>query len=58
MPETIKTALTEQYLTLNPAQLRRDILNLSDRLLELTRAKGRPTRAAPPHGTPYAGIYP
>ena len=40
----IKTALTEQYQTLNPAQLRRDLLDLSDHLLDLVRAKGRSTR--------------
>ena len=44
VPAAIKTALTEQYQTLNPAQLRRDVLALSDDLLELVRAKGRPTR--------------
>jgi len=48
VPEQIKTALTEQYQGLNPAQLRRDILTLSDRLLELVRSKGRPTRLPVP----------
>ena len=45
-----KTALTRQYRTLNPAQIRRDLLDLQDQLLDLVRAKGRPTRlpVAPP----------
>jgi hypothetical protein len=40
----IKAALTAQYPKLNPAQLRRDILALSDQLLELARAKHQPAR--------------
>lgn len=39
-----KTALTRQYQRLNPAQLRRDQLDLQDRLLDLVRAKHHPTR--------------
>ncbi|MGH3096443.1 MAG: DDE-type integrase/transposase/recombinase [Streptosporangiales bacterium] len=39
-----KTALTRQYRTLNPAQIRRDILDLSNRLLQLVKAKHQPTR--------------
>lgn len=40
----IKAALTAQYRQLNPAQLRRDILALSDQLLDLVRAKRQPAR--------------
>lgn len=40
----IKDTLTRQYRGLNPAQLRRDILALNDRLLELAKAKHPPTR--------------
>jgi len=43
--DDVKTALTRQYRELNPAQLRRDILALSDQLLELTRTKRRMTPA-------------
>lgn len=39
-----KTTLTRQYRTLNPAQLRRDQLDLQDQLLDLVRAKHQPTR--------------
>lgn len=39
-----KTALTRQYRALNPAQLRRDQLDLQDQLLDLIRAKHQPTR--------------
>lgn len=39
-----KTTLTRQYRTLNPAQLRRDLLDLQDQLLDLVRAKHQPTR--------------
>lgn len=42
--KTIKTGLGRQYRDLNPAQLRRDILTLTDRLLELVKAKHQPTR--------------
>jgi len=40
----IKTTLTRQYRGLNPAQIRRDILALNDRLLELVKAKHQPTQ--------------
>ena len=48
-----KTALARQYRTLNPAQLRRDLLDLQDQLLDLVRAKHRPTRlpVTPPTAT-------
>lgn len=48
-----KAALTRQYQTLNPAQLRRDLLALQDQLLDLVRAKHQPTRlpVAPPPTT-------
>lgn len=39
-----KTALRRQYRKLNPAQLRRDQLDLQDQLLDLVRAKHQPTR--------------
>lgn len=40
--EKIKTGLSGQYRDLNPAQLRRDILGLSDQILELVKAKHQP----------------
>ena len=40
----IKTTLTRQYRSLNPAQIRRDILALNDQLLELVKAKHQPTQ--------------
>lgn len=48
----IKTELTRQYRDLNPAQLRRDILDLSQQLLELVKAKHQPTQlpVTPPPG--------
>jgi hypothetical protein len=36
--------LTRQYRQLNPAQLRRDILDLNDQLLQLVWAKHQPSR--------------
>jgi hypothetical protein len=49
IPKKIKTVLTRQYRGLNPAQVRRDILALSDQLLKLVQAK-QPARLpdAPP----------
>lgn len=44
IPKKIKNGLTRQYLQLNPAQLRRNILALSARLLELVTAKHQPNR--------------
>jgi hypothetical protein len=44
VPKKIKIGLARQYTTLNPAQLRRDILTLSDRLLKVTRTKHQPAR--------------
>lgn len=44
IPQTVKDELTRQYRSLNPAQLRRDITALSDRLLDLVKAKHQPTR--------------
>ncbi len=41
VPEAVKAGLASQYATLNPAQLRREILALSGRLLELVRDKPR-----------------
>jgi hypothetical protein len=45
----IKTGLTRRYRTFNPAQIRRDIIALNDRMLVLVTAK-QPTRipVAPP----------
>ena len=40
----IKTTLTRQYRSLNPAQIRRDILDLNNQLLELVKNKHRPSR--------------
>jgi hypothetical protein len=40
----IKTTLTRQYRSLNPAQIRRDILDLNNELLELVKNKHRPSR--------------
>lgn len=53
VPKTAKTALTRQYNTLNPAQIRRDLLDLQDQLLALVKAKHQPTRlpATPPSPT-------
>jgi hypothetical protein len=39
-----KTALTRQYKGLNPAQIRRDLLDLQDELLELVKDKNPRTR--------------
>jgi hypothetical protein len=39
----VKNELTRQYRTLNPAQVRRDLIALSDQLLELVKAKHQPT---------------
>ena len=39
-----KQALTRQYTTLNPAQIRRDLLDLQDKLLKLVKAKHQPTK--------------
>ncbi|MBK5249322.1 MAG: transposase family protein [Actinomycetales bacterium] len=39
-----KTALTRLYTRLNPAQLRRDILDLQDEILATVRAKHQPAR--------------
>jgi len=48
-----KTALTWQYQGLNPAQIRRDMLDFPDQLLNLVRAKHPPTRlpVKPPTAT-------
>lgn len=47
-----KAALTRQYKQLNPAQLRRDILDLQDELLATVRAKHQPVRRLPVDPTP------
>ncbi len=48
-----KTALTRQYKHLNPAQIRRDLLDLQDQLLKLVKAKHQPTKlpVKPPAAT-------
>lgn len=48
-----KAALTRQYKTLNPAQIRRDLLDLGDQLLSLVKAKHQPTKlpVKPPPAT-------
>lgn len=48
-----KIALTRQYKTLNPAQIRRELLDLHDQLLALVKAKHKPTRlpVKPPPAT-------
>jgi len=48
-----KTALTRQYQSLNPAQIRRDLLNLQNQLLDLAKAKHAPSRlpVKPPAST-------
>lgn len=40
----IKTALEAQYDQLNPAQLRRDLNALTDKLLKINQAKHEPAR--------------
>jgi hypothetical protein len=40
----IKATLTRQYRSLNPAQIRRDILALNDQLLDLVKAKHQPSQ--------------
>jgi hypothetical protein len=45
--QRIKNRLTAQYRKLNPAQLRRDILTLSEQLLDLVKAKHQPTWTGP-----------
>jgi len=44
----VKQALTAQYRQLNPAQLRRDLLALNERLLILVKAKHQPSRLPVP----------
>lgn len=51
VPKTAKTALSRQYEALNPAQLRRDILNLTEKLLEVVEAKNRRTQLPVPDPT-------
>lgn len=46
-----KTALTRQYKTLNPAQIRRDLLDLQDELLDLVRGKQPRTKLRPSRPT-------
>ena len=40
----VKTALTREYESLNPAQIRCDLLDLQDQLLDLVKAKYQPTK--------------
>jgi hypothetical protein len=56
--QSVKDDLTRQYRSLNPAQLRRDITALSDRLLDLVKSKHQPTRlpiAEPNHSRAKSG---
>ena len=46
-----KTALTRTFKSLNPAQLRRDLLDLQDQLLDLVRGKQPRTRLRPARPT-------
>jgi hypothetical protein len=41
VPRTVKQKLTEQYLTLNPARLRRDMSALQQKLFKLVASKSR-----------------
>jgi hypothetical protein len=50
--QKIKDGLTRQYAQLNPAQLRRDILTLSNRLLKTTTATHQPRRQQVQPSTP------
>lgn len=51
VPGKIKDGLARQYSQLNPAQLRRDILALSERLLKITTARHAPVRPPVPSPT-------
>jgi len=44
IPQDVKTDLAGRYEQLNPAQIRRDLLDLQDQLLELVKAKHPPAR--------------
>jgi hypothetical protein len=44
VPAKAKKALAQQYLTLNPVQLKRDIAGCQDKLLGLARRKQKPNR--------------
>lgn len=49
---TIRHALRDQFLALNPAQLRRDLLALQDQLHELVKTKHQPRRLPAPKPPP------
>lgn len=53
IPKKIKAALTRQYRTLNPAQIRREIIALNDQVLKLVQTK-QPARlpVTPPNQPP------
>jgi hypothetical protein len=44
IPEAARQELTEQYLSLNPVQLKRDIIRCQDKLMKLARHKARQER--------------
>jgi hypothetical protein len=54
VPHDVKTALTTDYERHNPAQIRRDLLALQGRLLDLVKAKHPPKRlpVTPPRAAP------
>jgi hypothetical protein len=54
VPHDIKTVLTTDYEQHNPAQIRRDLLALQERLLDLVKAKHPPKRlpVTPPRAAP------
>lgn len=55
--EEAKDALTRTYLTLNPAQLKRDIARCQDRLLELARTKPDRKEVHPPPDHPFRRTF-
>jgi hypothetical protein len=52
VPQSVKDELTRQCRSLNPAQIRRDIIALSDKLLTLVKAKHQPTPLPSSEPTP------
>jgi hypothetical protein len=52
IPDETKEALTRTYLSLNPAQLKREIARCQERLLELGRTKHDRKGGAPPTRPP------
>ncbi|MBA2573330.1 MAG: hypothetical protein H0V02_00880 [Nocardioidaceae bacterium] len=50
-----QTALTRQYKSLNPAQIRRDLLHLQDQLLKLVKGQAPADKTAGETTGRYAG---